>query len=248
MNRKLIGAMFAALAVVACVPQVQAGLIPVSVPDYSFEDTSAAASPYYVQMPNNGDPASGTPWVTGPGPGNGYTDLWIRRGDIGWDFTNVDGNQVAAAYSLSGDSLWTAQLLTTTYEAGKTYDLTMACGRNYTPVGSTVYVELGYKDESGNLQSIGGAAHNAFSEDTLPLGTLPASAALVDKVATVAVGASDAWAGKQILIRFGFDGPSGDNRLVVDNVRCGMTPEPSGIVLLALGLAGLLAYAWRKRR
>jgi hypothetical protein len=26
------------------------------------------------------------------------------------------------------------------------------------------------------------------------------------------------------------------------------TPEPSTLVLLAAGLAGLLAYAWRKRR
>jgi hypothetical protein len=39
---------------------------------------------------------------------------------------------------------------------------------------------------------------------------------------------------------------------VVDNVRVTATPtatpEPSTLVLLASGLIGLLAYAWRKRK
>jgi hypothetical protein len=34
----------------------------------------------------------------------------------------------------------------------------------------------------------------------------------------------------------------------VDNVALGEVPEPSTIMLLATGLVGLLAYAWRKRR
>jgi hypothetical protein len=246
MNRKLIGVMLVVVAVVACVSQVQASAIAVT--DYSFEDTSAAASPYYVQMPNTGNLTAGGGWVTGATGGNGYTGLWVLRGAYN-DWTNLDGDQYAGMYSAMGTSLWTGQLLTTTYQAGVTYDLSMLCGRNYTPADppSTVYVELGYKDDTG-LHSIGGAAHNAFLEDTLPLGNLPADTAMIEKTATLTVGASDAWAGKNILIRFGFTGSSGDNRLCVDNVHLSATPEPSSIVLIASAFVGLLAYAWRKRK
>ena len=35
----------------------------------------------------------------------------------------------------------------------------------------------------------------------------------------------------------------------IDNVKLSVaTPEPSTLALLATGLLGLLAYAWRKRR
>jgi hypothetical protein len=243
MNRKLIGVMLVVVAVVACVSQVQASAI--AVVDYSFEDTSAAASPYYVIMPTNASPAAGAGWATGPvqvGP----TGLWVLRGAYN-DWTNLDSNQYAAMYSKNADSLWTGQVLTNTYQAGLTYDLSMLCGRNYDVTQSNVYIELGYKDETG-LHSIGGAAKNSFVEGTLPLGNLPADTAMVDKSATVTVGASDAWVGKNILIRFGYTGSSGDTRLCVDNVRLDVTPEPSSIVLIASALVGLLAYAWRKRK
>ena len=51
---------------------------------------------------------------------------------------------------------------------------------------------------------------------------------------------------------------SGDQRLIVDYVIDGNThaingyfvslPEPSTLVLVVMGVFGLLAYAWRKRK
>jgi hypothetical protein len=250
MNRKLIGAMFVVVAVVACVPQVWAGAITVN--DYSFDNENAAgAANYFVLLPDGGSPTAGGGWVSGPAGGS-YSSLAILAGAYS-NWSNVDGDNFCGMYSPFANlgAQWTGQLLTTTYQAGYTYDLTMAMG-TYDAVAAdrTAYVELAYKDGSGVLQSIGGTAKNSFLQNTLPDGALSNNPlnALEDKSSTITVGASDAWAGKQILVRFGCSLDSSGGRLVVDNVRLTATPEPSSIMLVASTLVGLLAYAWRKRK
>jgi hypothetical protein len=42
--------------------------------------------------------------------------------------------------------------------------------------------------------------------------------------------------------------PDGDSTTLIDNMSYHAVPEPSALALLATGLVGLLAYAWRKRR
>jgi hypothetical protein len=235
--------LFAVVAVIASVPQVQGGTI--TVPDYSFENVDASASPYYKFIPHS--PDASKHWMAGGDNLEQATGIWLYK-DAYLGFTNVDGNQIGGLTGAYGPA-WIGQVLSTTYQAGVTYSLTGAMGRNTTDENVNAYVELAYLDGS-TVTPIGGTALNQFAKDTLSYGTKPASEAMVDESAVASVSTGDAWNGKQIVIRFGITGQTtaGTDRIFVDNVRLMSTPEPCSGALAVVGLVGLLAYAWRKRK
>jgi hypothetical protein len=66
-------------------------------------------------------------------------------------------------------------------------------------------------------------------------------------ISTGEIGALDPNVGKSLVVQFE---QAGSINLVCDNMRMSsaVVPEPGTLALLATGLIGLLAYAWRKRK
>ena len=74
---------------------------------------------------------------------------------------------------------------------------------------------------------------------------------LTDFTVTVpTVQSTDAWAGLPLGIWLDMYSAGGNTGVFLDNVRLTSTavPEPSTLALLAGGLFGLVAYAWKKRK
>jgi hypothetical protein len=174
-----------------------------------------------------------------------YNDGTYRGGNT---HTNVDGNQIAVVDSGVSRQIW--QDMTTNYEAGKSYTLTVAMARSpgYDGQdGDKCELRLFYRNQAGQQVTIG--TPTQITRSALD------PVELVDYSTTISgVQAGDAWAGKAIGISVYstvLAGPT-NGCWSIDNVRLSWdnapTPEPSAIVILATGLIGLLAYAWRKRR
>ncbi len=124
-------------------------------------------------------------------------------------------------------------------KAGSTIALTM----NNLTMGSTYAVQLWYNDARGD----GVGRTEVFSSTD---GTTTTSTTLSANVGTAAAPA----AGQYVIGTFTADGASQVITAVasinaqVNAIQLRQVPEPSSIALLAVGIAGLLAYAWRKRK
>ncbi len=93
-------------------------------------------------------------------------------------------------------------------------------------LGETLFTPLTFKKYSVN------ASPWTYLQDvtTVPMGLVPVG-------------------GNYTATGFGFVAQRGSSyELYADNFRIGAIPEPSTLALLASGLIGLLAYAWRKRK
>ncbi len=167
--------------------------------------------------------------------------------------TNADGTNVASLQAT--DDVYLYQILTDTYEVGKSYEFTAALGKSVSaaPVlGSMISLEFFYLDDDSNPVIIGMSLVDEADLD--PFGTL-----LIDfSVLLPEVQADDDWAGKQIGIRFGgVPTPIGElgtgGFINFDNARVeafggsldNAIPEPATLVCLTLATSlGLM----RRRR
>ncbi len=209
---------------------------PITIQNASFEDTDASASPYYVAN-------SAAHWTT-----NGY---WIAtiyntaESPHGAAYTGVDESQYL------GISSWATavdQILSDTFEAGKTYKLTAslcASSSDHSNTTATVAVRLFY----GDSEEPSTMAANTVGTIEQQIGSLSTSA-MTDYSVTIT---SDAIAtagavGKKIGIEIAIPTNGPGANFGVDNIRLDIVPEPSAIVLFSTGILGLLAYAWRKRK
>jgi hypothetical protein len=222
---------------------VNAGTI--TIPDYSFETPDLSVGTPYTSAPDGSDMA---PWsgagaaiynvagYYGPfGEGNVTNPLGAQCGYI--------GNQLSMRPNLY-------QALTDTFKAGSEYHLT---------VGATLYqgggvginpnqvlsLQLGYWSGAPDGQT----GPTIVAERQLVLGDL-LEGTLTDFTLNTTAISGDA-VDKNIVIYFAraAGAPTG-RQYSLDNVRLTetSTPEPGTLVLLATGLMGLVAYAWRKRK
>jgi hypothetical protein len=133
-----------------------------------------------------------------------------------------------------------SQVLTDTYEAGKTYALTVAVGGDQSGTNGGAY-DIALYAGSTLLASGSAADYNytpTLSYKDVTITYNPA-----------APGAPIATVGDALRIQLnGIDQFSGQTWTMYDNVRLSATPEPSTLVLVLTSLIGLLAYAWRKRK
>lgn len=208
----------------------------ISIQNNSFEDTDASASPYYVEN-------AVAKWTT-----NGYWIATLYNCDSsphGATYTGVDGNQYL------GISSWATsvdQILPQTFEAGKTYKLTVGLAissSDHNNTDASVAVRLFY----GDSEDPATMTANTIGEISKTCGEL-STTAFADYSVTVTssqIAAASA-AGKKIGIEIAIPTNAAGANFGVDNVRLDIIPEPSMLILMATGVFGLVAYAWRKRR
>lgn len=151
---------------------------------------------------------------------------------------NVDGSQ--SAYLLAFPSVSLSQNLTTTYQVGVSYALTVGVlGKGLTD-GDFLSLSFSYTDASNNQVQI------AKTTVTYSAAGLPSTTHLTDfQVDLPSVQAGDAWAGKQIGVQVTSVYGDGNGYWDVDNVRVSAVPEPQSLVVVAA--FGLLGFAaWRR--
>lgn len=146
---------------------------------------------------------------------------------------NMTGNQAAYLFAIPGVALY--QSLNSTFEIGKSYDLTFdLLGGGGIAEGSSFLMSLFYMD--GNTQVTLAATPITYSAAGFPdpthLYTFGASVSEVQ--------AGDAWAGKTIGLQLASTFGTGVGYWDVDNVQLVAVPEPTTFGVLALAAGGLL--------
>ena len=249
------------LAICAAAGPLCADSIPV--PGFSFESpTVPASSPYATTHVDS--------WQKAPKPA--YFDetafglYWDQTAGAFLDnFTgnpdpldNRVGNQCAFILGFPGAALFQdynstdwhnlppTHAFDATYEAGKSYQLTVGLVGRSMPDGTTLGLQLYYRDDLDAMVTIG------FTPVVYSAAAFPLTTHLYDySVDVPEVQPTDAWAGKKIgieLIEFTSGATqSGVGYWDIDNVRLTSAPEPSSLGLLALGGLALLRRRSRAR-
>jgi hypothetical protein len=138
------------------------------------------------------------------------------------------------------------QVVNTTLQYGNTYTLTVAVGKVPTGGRLNSQIWISIEDSPGGTSKI-------QSYSTLYPSDMTA-AEFVEQSVSFTPAADNPYLGQKLMIGlcgFSDDAVSGPYQGVAfDNVRLDVdvVPEPSTILLLASGVIGLLAYAWRKRK
>ncbi|MBL9166110.1 MAG: PEP-CTERM sorting domain-containing protein [Verrucomicrobiales bacterium] len=216
----------------------------IAVPNASFESpTTPPGFPAFPQV----DQWQKTPEVPGiPLPG-GIT--WDQLSGVfpntpagsGNHIDNLDGAQAAYILAIPGVGLY--QSLSTSFEAGKSYSLSVGIlGGGGIAEGSTFELGLFYTDAGNSLAPV------AATSITYTPAAFPNATHLLDYQVTLpAVQATDAWAGKNIGIRLLSTFGTGAGYWDLDQVRLTVVPEPTSIALVALGFGGMLMAVRRSR-
>ncbi len=209
---------------------------PILVPNFSFE------SPDIVYA--SGGPIDSWTKIEPQAPQVGLFDNPPVNSPQGDHIDNPDGAQFAFVFAGPGIGLF--QELTTTYQAGKYYTLTVAVGGGggNMAYGTTLQLRLYYLDALNvkvNLATkdiVFDAALDAL--DPQPINHL------FDYTASTPVAITSALVGKAIGVEIIGTAGDGGGYWDVDNVRVEVVPEPSVVGLLMLGFVG--AGLIRRRR
>jgi hypothetical protein len=179
----------------------------------------------------------------GPG-GSWYAAGWTNESDIGR--TDWAGN--GSSYGIAGygdaDDKWgyICQTVANAYDETKPvyeFNIWGMAEENFSSSGSEVYMKLTFKQDGSELGSFQQNIYSDFIMDT-------------DwHQYTMTVTNSDWSSANQVEALFGFgqtvNDPAGDCGLRVDDASLTQIPEPSSVLLLALGIAGLTVVRQRNK-
>jgi len=155
---------------------------------------------------------------------------------------NVVGNQAAYILAIPGIGLF--QQLNTTFEVGKSYNLTLGIlGGGGITEGSSFLMSLYYLDGVNQPVTVGS------TPITYTAAGFPNPTHLYDYSVNLSeVQSGDAWAGKNIGIQLLSTFGTGTGYWDADDVRLVAVPEPTTVALLAFAGGGLLVAKLRSRR
>lgn len=222
-------------------------------------DVTVLNPSFETEAVTNGNLGAATDWTTWSSEG-GFIGTY---NPLGYDAP--DGDTTFGFYGASGDGTpqgadsdtvaWMymapsqygafQQTLDVTIQAGHTYTLTAAVGM--VPGGGNIDALLWFGTEY--LPDIVGGEGHLWERATV---TPTTPGVFEEKTLTYTPTAADiaAYGGQNLVIGLCGSSTGADGRVAFDNVRVTDTvvPEPCSLFLLASGLVGLIAYAWRKRK
>ncbi len=195
----------------------------------SFEDTTVNNASYWVTA--SGNPNAISDWTVTQG-----NSMVINDNDSTWVFHSAEeGHQFWLASLIYHDETHTTteqSTLTQTFatESGKTYDVSFYYAfLDATRYGLGAVTALLSYDVGGTPTTLAIAADTPWTKETFQF-TATGPTTTLSFSGGAGLGTT-------------YPGPNLDNVVVTAHI-----PEPSTMLLLLSGLAGLLAYAWRKRR
>jgi hypothetical protein len=239
--------MFLACATLLAMPSLAvAETIPLVNPSFENGDFSFA---WGIQF-SDGDSQQIPAWTYAPNQGNG-TNWAVALPNVNpyvLPMSNPDGTHWATIPMYNGGgALYQDVDASVVFETGKTYTFTTSlAGRSDAPANSGDYIlaRLFYRPVAGDFSQSGVVAdiwvtygqlvNNTFSDFTVSATPQPGDACIGKTMGIVFY--NSAW------------GTYNGSYYGVDNVRLSVVPEPSSIVLALSAIAGLAAYAWRKRK
>ncbi len=228
---------------------------PITVPDYNFWDPSAGTANFATATSTSAGLGS---WQVPPPP-NGYPAVnWYEQMGVFYNsptfetITNLSGSQ--DGYLIDTPGLALSQTLSSAFQAGKSYQLTVALagGGQTSTMPLNDPIDFGLYYMSGGSQTFIGTTEvkNDNSGWNASLGYIDH---LVDYNLTIPpVGAGDPWEGQNIGVALFVPG-NADNSFSfwdIDNVRVQAVPEPGSLaLLLATGLSILaLGRRWSSKK
>ena len=244
--------LFSAFAVLFLTSPALSQSISIPIPNYDF------ASPYVPDLSPFAE-AGVSNWVQSPPPAwwtaDGYSTLqWDDNVGV---FVNVPSEWIdnlvpsggtavhqQAAFMFSAPGLELSQTLSTAYQVGASYQLTVGIegGGEGMPLGVPMQIELYYLDGSGNQVPVG--TTTVLNDLTLNPYMGQYITDLPDRQLTIpAVAAGDPWAGQNIGVALlQIAGTANTGYWDIDNVRLTATtvPEPGSIALLVAGFGMLV--------
>jgi hypothetical protein len=227
----------------------------INVPDYNFLNPVAPTTGFQT-TPSTSAGLGG--WQVSPPPSywtsegataaQWYDSTGVFYNDPSGEYiTNLSGSQ--AGFMFDNPGLVLSQTLSSTYQVGKSYQLTVGIGGGSNENAPSQYMAPGTQMEIGLFYQNGGNMVLVGTDTITWNSTLPAGyvTSLTDYQLTIpTVAAGNAWAGQPIGVALiqpnsaPLDGSYWD----VDNVRVSAVPEPGTIALL---VAGLGAFVVRRR-
>lgn len=229
----------AALSAFASLVQAEGILVANS----SFESPAVPAAGYLYANPDD--------WEGSDGASAGYAVNGVGGSTA---FSNANGSQLALFYVADygdGNGLHRSYLRQTlgTIQANTTYTAQLDIGRlSSVPgdSGSTFGFALGYGHTDGR------DGNGTLARIDVPATAMRCSLLTTVTITTGAIAADSVAMGRDLTVWLLGSGatPNGESCcFVADNVRVvsSTIPEPTTITIVATGMIGLLAYAWRKR-